>query len=478
MHINKTKLKNLLNLSSKLVPVLALSLTILTSAGGGVSAATQTVNVPRASADNINDSEIGVTFGHIDSVGVIDKDDYLDEGDAYGFPGRQWTFNFSGVCSGASLGSLTIKYTLNHSGVTSAPVYPGGSSINGNVLPLESSSVDRPELSIIEGAEEGVIYVGDSGSGTYPFDSNLTLVYDVSTMSLNDLTSFVAWIIIYPAGSGHVGTSPPTATLTFDDSSCAPTNTTPTITSPSAVTIPSTTASGSTVVPGSSLAATDTDGDTLSYSITAGNANSYFAIDSNTGNITTTQTNIPAGTYTLTVQVDDGNGGTATAEVTITITDSPASTMYCPAPGDTTQVLTKEGDCDGDGISNETEGYDPDGDGNPSTGTNSVDTDGDGTPDYLDTDSDNDGLTDKEEGTVDTDGDGTPDFRDKDSDSDGATDQEEGTVDKNNNGIPAYKDPSETNRKLANTGANLNLILALSTLAAVAGLSLKKFSKR
>jgi hypothetical protein len=133
-----------------------------------------------------------------------------------------------------------------------------------------------------------------------------------------------------------------TYTLTYPDNmpDCTypATNTPPTITSPSTVTIPSTTTSGSTVVPGSSLAATDTDGDTLTYSITAGNDEGYFAIDSNTGNITTTQTNIPAGTYTITVQVDDGNGGTATADVTITVTASTTPALYCPSPYSTTDT--------------------------------------------------------------------------------------------------------------------------------------------
>jgi hypothetical protein len=237
-----------------------------------------------------------------------------------------------------------------------------------------------------------------------------------------------------------------TYTLTYPDNmpDCTypATNTPPTITSPSAVTIPSTTTSGSTVVPGSSLAATDTDGNTLSYSITAGNDEGYFAIDSNTGNITTTQTNIPAGTYTITVQVDDGNGGTATADVTITVTASPP-TYYCPLPYDTTELLTSNGDCDKDGITNQTEGFDPNSDSNPA---DARDTDGDSIPDYLDLDSDNDGILDTEEkGTLansstnpsDVDSDGTPDFRDLDSDNDSTKDVLESgrnNLDTNNDG--------------------------------------------
>lgn len=109
--------------------------------------------------------------------------------------------------------------------------------------------------------------------------------------------------------------------ITYDSvsSNCVPTIS-PSSTS---VSISSSLPSGSSVLPGSSLSATDPDGDTLSYSITAGNGAGYFSINSSTGDIATTQTNIPAGTYTLTVQVDDGKGGTASADVTIIISGAP-----------------------------------------------------------------------------------------------------------------------------------------------------------
>lgn len=460
MHINKTKLKNLLNLSSKLVPVLALSLVTLAIVGGKVSAATNSGSVTLTSqryypaANNLLDISSGnsAPFSAPFSAAYI-----------LPYSASQLIVN---PCTSTPV-DMSLTINLQYSGTPMSPsfgyIMVAGIDSSNNIDPNQVST--DPEL-ILNAENQAQSFTATLSNITTPNVGLEPILVSQSSVSGSQVVVSVNslnYTLTYPDGM---------ADCTYPASNQNP------VISGSTGSATSTTPSGTTVVTGTSLNASDPDGDTLKFSITAGNNSNYFAIDPDTGNITTTQTGIPAGTYTLTVQVDDGNGGTATAEVTITITDSPASTMYCPAPGDTTQVLTKEGDCDGDGISNETEGYDPDGDGNPSTGTNSVDTDGDGTPDYLDTDSDNDGLTDKEEGTVDTDGDGTPDFRDKDSDSDGATDQEEGTVDKNNNGIPAYKDPSETNRKLANTGANLNLILALSTLAAVAGLSLKKFSKR
>ena len=128
-----------------------------------------------------------------------------------------------------------------------------------------------------------------------------------------------------PGSEASTTESIPSITLTYDNATCP---LPPTVTSASvARTIVSPdTASGAVVVPGSSYGASDANGDTLTYSITAGNGAGYFAIDSANGNITTTRANVPVGTYTLTVLVDDGNGGTTEVTVTITVTDSLAST--------------------------------------------------------------------------------------------------------------------------------------------------------
>ncbi|MDA7635088.1 cadherin domain-containing protein, partial [Alphaproteobacteria bacterium] len=75
------------------------------------------------------------------------------------------------------------------------------------------------------------------------------------------------------------------------------------------------------------VAATDADaGDTLSYSIVSGDADSLFAIDATTGVITLATGKAldyeTATSYTLTVEVDDGAGGKATTTVVITVTDA------------------------------------------------------------------------------------------------------------------------------------------------------------
>ncbi len=73
------------------------------------------------------------------------------------------------------------------------------------------------------------------------------------------------------------------------------------------------------------VAATDEDDDTLTYTIESGNGDGVFAIDGGTGAITTAAAldHETTPSYTLTVQADDGNGGTATVTVSVTATQAP-----------------------------------------------------------------------------------------------------------------------------------------------------------
>ena len=74
------------------------------------------------------------------------------------------------------------------------------------------------------------------------------------------------------------------------------------------------------------VAATDEDDDTLTYTIESGNGDGVFAIDGGNGAITTAAAldHETTPSYTLTVQADDGNGGTATATVTVSVTATQA----------------------------------------------------------------------------------------------------------------------------------------------------------
>ena len=97
-----------------------------------------------------------------------------------------------------------------------------------------------------------------------------------------------------------------------------------------------------TSTPVGTVSATDADDDTLTYSITAGNAAGKFAIATSTGAITVggALDHETAPSYTLTVEASDGRGGATTATVRIAVTDVPEDTP--PAPGGLDVSLTDD----------------------------------------------------------------------------------------------------------------------------------------
>jgi hypothetical protein len=451
MRVDKTKTNKLLSLTKSLIPVLALSLTVLTLAGGRVSAASRTVNVPLSSSIPFPGVVAGPsgdwTSTHLDGDGT----QYLNE-NVYYMLDLPESVCEQAVVTRVGVETEVVAATFNdpsnyQSLLIVMSYFENGSPSNFTGLVDDNSGFD--------GSAGNSVYMlrsNDPGEENAPSGNP-----DIGTLKFHLTTSPITLEMLRNVliqvnhhyqdfnGDAAMTSKMPEVVLTYDDSSC-PQNQPPVISGSTASTSP-TTPSGTVLVPGSSLNASDPDGDTLTFSITAGNGENYFTIDPATGNISTTQTGIPAGTYTLTILVDDGKGGSAKETVTITVSED-TPTTFCPAPGDTSQPLTPAGDCDGDGITNQTEGYDPDSDGNPGTGTPSVDTDKDGTPDYLDTDTDSDTVPDKTEGTKDT----------------------------NNNGIPAFRDPKEGPKTLANTGSNVSLILALSLVAVVGGAGMRKLS--
>ncbi len=78
------------------------------------------------------------------------------------------------------------------------------------------------------------------------------------------------------------------------------------------------------------VAATDANDDAVTYSVTAGNGDGAFAIDSASGAITVAGSldRETTASYTLTVQAADGNGGTGTATVAVTVTKANEAPVF------------------------------------------------------------------------------------------------------------------------------------------------------
>ncbi len=119
----------------------------------------------------------------------------------------------------------------------------------------------------------------------------------------------------------------------------AVTNAAPTFTDGASTTRAMAENTGASMSVGAVVAATDTDNDTLSYSLAGTDAGS-FGIVSGTGQIQTasgvTYDHEAKPSYVVTVSVSDGNGGTDTITVTISITDlnEPPSVPAAPAISD------------------------------------------------------------------------------------------------------------------------------------------------
>jgi hypothetical protein len=354
LKLNKLNLS--LNLKALTTPLLALSLTLgyMGLFGGSVGAASVTVNtdsIPVSSRqllfDDGNYSPGVFQTLNTSSNGVVVQQNSAVEGTiaSFGYDMPSLT-----ECSNSRVLNISWSYTLsfksfsggsdaNDFGLTNTltlknePVLIGGymASLNTpnpgvNIFPISSASTLGGGMSVT--ASTGIAVFESINGPSQDFSGEqITVQADLSNLQDPMLISELPNLMIamglrseYGGGSIEWNFSRPSLQITYDNSSC-PQNTVPTI-SPFAVTIPSATASGSTVVLGSNLTANDADGDKLTYSITAGNTGKYFDIDSSTGNITTTNSNIPAGTYKLSVQVDDGKDGKTTAEVVIVVAAS------------------------------------------------------------------------------------------------------------------------------------------------------------
>ena len=346
--LNKQKL-NLKNLTT---PLLALSLMAGCAGlfGGSASAASVTVS------ESVNSSWPAYYTNSPECDSLFPGAAICDETAVY-FPSisSAWPLNHDSLSSGGNFwhfGPEDSKY-LNNQNLLNSEI-PGGRRFEH--LRFSSSLECKNSKSITSATYKVKIRINSNGTGSYDNngviyialwnlkDGNDPIVINSRELSASNISSdFMEYTFQAPAGSlpislGELNKRYELAVmyesagavsgktlsidldeasreLVYDDTSA---NCLPTI-SPSSTTIPSSTASGSTVVAGSILKATDPDGDKLSYSITLGNDSNYFAIDPITGDITTTKTNIPAGTYTITVQVDDGKGGTATAIATIAV---------------------------------------------------------------------------------------------------------------------------------------------------------------
>ena len=161
----------------------------------------------------------------------------------------------------------------------------------------------------------GSDYTAVSGTLTFPANStsSQTISLPITDDSNFESNEIVKIILSNPSGASITDDL---GLITISDNENAP------VINNATTTVAENSSNGSTVI---DLDATDTDGDVLSYSITAGNTDAIFAINSSTGVVTVNDnSNLDYETtnqYILTITVSDGTGGTDTATLTINVTD-------------------------------------------------------------------------------------------------------------------------------------------------------------
>ena len=283
----------------------------------------------------------GQTSGTI-TIPVLD--DALIEG------GETVVVTLSGVTSGtatlsATPASLTATNTITDNDGNNAPVFSGTNALDSSNAPsysfdyAENSASGTTVATVVATDADGntLTYsiASGNGSGWYAINSStgaITLTtagaaslannYEVTpntqtlTVSVSDGT--VSTTIEVKLNETNVNDNAPAFTSTnATDANSAPSY---------AFTYPENSASGATL---GTVAASDADGNTLTFSITGGNTSGWYAIDSSTGVITLTAAGSTSlandyeqtpNAQTLTVQVSDGTSST-TIQVALNETD-------------------------------------------------------------------------------------------------------------------------------------------------------------
>ena len=246
----------------------------------------------------------------------------------------------------SSSGQITVSGTLDHetteSYLLAVKVIDGGTTgltsaatITINITDInEPPTISDQTFSIAENASNetpvGTVAASDPEGDTlsysiesgntgdvFAIDSSSGQITVVGTLDRETTPSYPLRVAVTEVTDGGTTGLSSAATITINITDI---NEPPTI-SDQAFSLAEDAAKGAIV---GTVAASDPEGDTLSYSIAEGNDNNVFAIDSSSGQITVSGTLDYEATssYSLTVQVsEDDAASSSTAEITINITD-------------------------------------------------------------------------------------------------------------------------------------------------------------
>ena len=225
--------------------------------------------------------------------------------------------------------TATVNVSVTDVDENSAPEF-GSDSYNFSVAEDAATGSAVGSVSATDADSDTLSYTITAGNadGRFAIDGSTGAVTTAAALDYENTSSYA---LAVQADDGNGGTATATVNVSVTD---VDENSAPEFGSDSYnFSVAEDAATGSAV---GSVSATDADSDTLSYTITAGNADGRFAIDGSTGAVTTAAALDYENTssYALAVQADDGNGGTATATVNVSVTEVDENTRQaCPPEG-------------------------------------------------------------------------------------------------------------------------------------------------
>ena len=191
----KTSSRKLLNLSL----ALAISLSVIGFMGGGASAATQTVNLPRNQVVDTTSYYAGTTSGptwaNLFGSGVVvhhpgsSDDDLSGTYNVANIYSRGWNFNAGLICEGASLSTLSITNNLKRPGTFAAADerdFATSLALAGQSSLPVISRTHGIDMATIVPSYDNITTIGDTADNNSLAQScgaNVTIEYNVSGLT-------------------------------------------------------------------------------------------------------------------------------------------------------------------------------------------------------------------------------------------------------------------------------------------------------
>ena len=227
--------------------------------------------------------------------------------------------------SDGNRGSDSIAVTINVTNVNEGvPTFTDGTSTTRSVAENTAAGVNiGTAVAATDADNDTLTYtLGGTDASSFSIDSTTG---QLQTKDALDYDTKPSYSVTVSVDDGNGGSATIAVTISVTEVIIVPDNNAPEFTDGTSTTrsIAENTAAGVNI--GTAVAATDDDGDTLTYTLSGTDASS-FSIVGTTGQLQTSAKldyEATKNSYSVTVTVDDSKGGSATITVTINVTDEP-----------------------------------------------------------------------------------------------------------------------------------------------------------